>query len=142
MGLNEFQPGPGEGLMMELLPGLLSAAIFVRAYGCWLCASLSDFLLDLSPERSLPSVPPPALQNENEGHNCDLGTARPESSLVLSLLQSPRLILPSLLVASDVPAGTTCYFDSLCMMPSFAKGTHLLTLETEFFSCIKPQADC
>lgn len=58
MGLNEFQPGPGEGLMMELLPGLLSAAIFVGAYGSWLCASLSDFLLDLSPECSLPSVPP------------------------------------------------------------------------------------
>lgn len=47
--------------MTEPLPGLHSAGISVRAYGSWLCASLSGFLLDLSPECSLPGLPPLSL---------------------------------------------------------------------------------
>lgn len=47
--------------MTEPLPGLHSAGIFVRAYGSWLCASLSGLRLDLSPECSLPGLPPLAV---------------------------------------------------------------------------------
>ena len=44
MGLNEFPPLLGEGLMIKQLPGLTAAVgIFVRAYGSWLSASLVRF---------------------------------------------------------------------------------------------------
>lgn len=45
MGLNEFPPLLGEGLMMKQLPGRAAAVgIFVRAYGSWLSAVLCDSL--------------------------------------------------------------------------------------------------
>lgn len=41
MGLNEFPPLLGEGLMIKALPGLAAAVgSFVRAYGSWLTAAL------------------------------------------------------------------------------------------------------
>lgn len=44
MGLNEFLPLLGEGLMIKQLPGLTAAVgIFVRAYGSWLNALLVRF---------------------------------------------------------------------------------------------------
>lgn len=44
MGLNEFPPLPGEGLMIKALPGLAAAVgSFVRAYGSWLTAALARF---------------------------------------------------------------------------------------------------
>lgn len=50
MGLNEFPPLLGEGLMIKALPGL-SAAVssFVRAYGSWLTAALVRFPLAALP---------------------------------------------------------------------------------------------
>ena len=44
MGLNEFPPLLGEGLMIKQLPGRTAAVgIFVRAYGSWLSALLVRF---------------------------------------------------------------------------------------------------
>lgn len=50
MGLNEFPPLLGEGLMIKALPGLAAAVGgFVRAYGCWLTAAPARFPLAALP---------------------------------------------------------------------------------------------
>lgn len=50
MGLNEFPPLLGEGLMIKALPGLATAVgSFVRAYGSWLTAALVRFPLAALP---------------------------------------------------------------------------------------------
>jgi len=50
MGLNEFLPLLGEGLMIKALPGLAaSVGSFVRAYGSWLTAALARFPLATLP---------------------------------------------------------------------------------------------
>lgn len=50
MGLNEFPPLLGEGLMIKALPGLAAAVgSFVRAYGSWLTAALLRFPLAALP---------------------------------------------------------------------------------------------
>lgn len=50
MGLNEFPPLLGEGLMIKALPGLAAAVgSFVRAYGSWQTAALARFPLAALP---------------------------------------------------------------------------------------------
>lgn len=50
MGLNEFPPLLGEGLMIKALPGLTAAVgSFVRAYGNWLTTVPERFTLALLP---------------------------------------------------------------------------------------------
>lgn len=60
MGLNEFAPLLGEGLMMKQLPGRTAAVgAFVRARGSWLSASSLRFPLGSAPKTcAFPSSAP------------------------------------------------------------------------------------